>query len=70
LRLLFDTFSTAAVRFGFVPTPRNGPTREFFASLTGARPEGPFTLERARFDEVCPPLYHKVEILKGSEVYG
>ena len=70
LRLLFDNFSAGAIRFGFAPTARNGPAREFFACLTGAAPEGSFTLERARFDEVCPPLYHKVEILKESEVYG
>ncbi|HKD04414.1 MAG TPA: HAD-IIIC family phosphatase [Bryobacteraceae bacterium] len=70
LRLLFDTFSPSVIRFDFAPTPRNHPAREFFASLTGAAPEGPFALERARFEEVCPPLYHKVEILKESEVYG
>jgi len=70
LRLLFDAFSAGAIWFDFVPTHRNGPTRNFLTSLMGTAPEGPFTLERARFDEACPPLHHKVEILKESEVYG
>jgi FkbH-like protein len=70
LRLLFDTFSPGVIRFAFAPTPRNGPARDFFSSLIGVAPDGPFALTRARFDEVCPPLYHKVEVLKESEVYG
>ncbi len=70
LRLLFDAFSVSEIRFAFAPTPRNGPASEFFAYLRGAAPEGPFTLERARFDAICPPLYHKVDILKESEIYG
>jgi len=60
LKLLFERFEAAEIRFEFAPTPRNGPLQQFFADLTGQTPGGPFAITREQFAEHCPPLYHKV----------
>lgn len=58
LREVFEHWDAPRVEIGFEPTTRNGPSQEFFASLLEAAPPGPFPLERARFLERCPALYH------------
>lgn len=63
LRTLFETFGAQEIQLNFAPTPRNGPAQEFFASLCGAKPEGPVTIGRAAFEAVCPALYHRVSNL-------
>jgi FkbH-like protein len=60
LKLLFDRYHAAGIVFEYVPTPKNGPLRDFLAEISGVRPTGPFTLTRAQFEERCPPLYHRV----------
>ncbi len=60
LKILFERYEAQQITFGFQPTPKNGPLRDFFAAITGNRPEAGFTLTRAQFEESCPPLYHRV----------
>lgn len=60
---LFEVFGAHAVVFGFRATERNGPLREFLSSLTSVDPDGPLPLTRSQFQEKCPPLYHRSEIL-------
>jgi FkbH-like protein len=60
LKTLFDRYRAAAIVFEFVPTPKNGPLRAFLEEISGVPPTGPFTLTRTRFEERCPPLYHRV----------
>jgi FkbH-like protein len=60
LKLLFEHYQVAQIVFDFRPTAKNGRLQDFFASLTGERPEGELVLSRARFQDNCPPLYHRV----------
>jgi FkbH-like protein len=64
LRMLAEQFGAAAYRFDYRPTAKNGPLREFFESIAGAAPAGAFRIARQQFDEHCPPLYQKVELLR------
>lgn len=59
LKMLFDRYAPSEIVFEFAATPKNGPLQDFFASLTGARPGGTFSLTRAQFEAECPPLYHQ-----------
>jgi FkbH-like protein len=61
LKALFDRSAAAKIVFDFTLTAKNGPVREFLASMTGAEPSGRVTLTREGFDAVCPPLYHRIE---------
>lgn len=60
LETVFERHGTPEVFLQFQPTPKNGPLRDFLASLTGQRPEGPFALSREAFQEKRPALYHSV----------
>jgi FkbH-like protein len=60
LKILFHRFHLSQIRFEFTATPRNGPIQEFFAKLSGGKPEGAFSLLREQFAANCPPLYHQV----------
>jgi FkbH-like protein len=60
LRVLFDRFDAAEIRFAFAPTPKNGPLQDFFESLLGEKPAGPIALARTVFDTRCPALFHRV----------
>jgi FkbH-like protein len=60
---LFETFDAGAVVFDFRATERNGPLREFFSSVAGEAPTGPFRLTREQFAATCPALHHGSEIL-------
>jgi FkbH-like protein len=70
LRLLFEATGAKEIEFAFEPTAKNGPTREFFASLLGQEPSAEFSLNKSQFDEVCPALYHEVRELKKAEAHG
>jgi FkbH-like protein len=63
LKALFSRLGVSEIRFAFQPTPKNGPIQEFFAGILGWKPEGPFSIVRARFEAKCPPLYHRVNEL-------
>ena len=60
LKTLFDRYDAQAIVFDFKVTPKNGPVQDFFATVSGNRPEAEVTLTRAQFQESCPPLYHRV----------
>jgi FkbH-like protein len=70
LRMLFDTTAVAEIHFEFEPTAKNGPLQEFFAGLSGEKPNSPFSLSRQQFELHCPPLYHAVKELKKAEAHG
>ena len=67
LRQVFDHFGAESIRFQFTGTAKNGPLREFLTVLCGAAPEGPVDLSRARFEQICPPLYHDVTESRRAE---
>ncbi|MBV8071529.1 MAG: HAD-IIIC family phosphatase [Acidobacteriaceae bacterium] len=61
LKWVFDRFQPEVIALNFSPTPRNGPTREFLASLVGEPlPENRLRLSRNSFMDSCPALYHAV----------
>jgi FkbH-like protein len=70
LKTLFDNTSVSAMRFGFTPTSKNGPTREFFTGLLGEEPQSEFRLTRSQFEEKCPALYHEVREMRRAEAHG
>ena len=70
LRLLFETAGVDEIEFAFQPTAKNGPTREFFASLLGDEPTTEFSLRKSQFDQHCPALYHEVRELRKAEAHG
>jgi len=61
LKALFDRSGAGKMVFDFASTPKNGPLRDFLASVTGTPPEGPVELTRGQFEDVCPALYHRIE---------
>ena len=60
LQKLFERTGAREIVFQFLPTPKNGPLREFFEGLTGVSPAASFAITRAQFEEKRPPLYHQV----------
>ena len=70
LRMLFESTGVNEIAFDFISTAKNGPLREFFASLPGAEPRSGFTLTRSQFEAKCPALYHQVRELRRAEAHG
>jgi FkbH-like protein len=70
LKLLFDSTGASAMQFGFMPTAKNGPTRDFFTGLMGTEPHSEFRLTRSQFEEKCPALYHEVREMRRAEAHG
>lgn len=70
LKMLFDGTGVNAMQFGFTPTAKNGPTREFFTGLLGQEPQSEFRLTRSQFEEKCPALYHEVREMRRAEAHG
>jgi FkbH-like protein len=66
LKTLFDRSGATSVVFDFASTAKNGPLRDFLASLAGGEIEGPVTLAREQFTQSCPPLYHRTEETESS----
>jgi FkbH-like protein len=64
LRHLFTKFGISQISFDFTPTPRNTPMQEFATELLGAKPNGPFVVPQAAFEEKCPPLFHSIKDTK------
>jgi hypothetical protein len=61
LRTLFDRSGAQQIVFDFAPTAKNGPLRQFLASITRDEPERRVTITRSQFAITCPPLYHNIE---------
>jgi len=70
LKMLFEATGVSEIAFDFTPTARNGPLREFFASLLGEEPTSEFRLARSQFDAKCPALYHEVREMRRAEAHG
>jgi FkbH-like protein len=60
LLALFQNFATDEIFLEFAPTPRNQPIEDFFSSMLGAKPTGPFKICQSQFESKKPMLYHKV----------
>lgn len=60
LERVFRRLGVAELQLDFAETPRNGPFREFLASLLGEQPAPGVRLTRSAFEERCPPLHHQV----------
>ena len=61
LESLYRKFGAEQITFGFQPTTRNKPLREFFSRFFAAGvPEGEFELSAAEFAGACPPLFQEV----------
>ena len=60
LKNLFEQYGATRIYLDFSPTAKNGPLQDFFATILGERPKGPFVVTRAQFEQGCPPLYHRV----------
>lgn len=67
MRFLFDRYGIERIVCDFRLTEKNGPLRDFVATLLGSPPETAFTIRREDFDRRCPPLYQKADI-QPSEV--
>lgn len=65
LNELFGHFGVHEIELDFRPTERNGPARDFLASMAGEIAEGPVTISRALFQKRCPPLQHATEPANG-----
>ena len=70
LKVLFETTDAREIAFDFTPTAKNGPLRDFFASLLGEEPQSQFRLTRSQFDATCPALYHEVREMRRAEAHG
>ena len=70
LKTLFETTGVSEIAFDFMPTAKNGPLREFFASLLGEEPQSEFRLTRSQFDAKCLALYHEVREMRRAEAHG
>jgi len=70
LKTCFERYQIRGIEFEFMPTSKNGPLQEFFASLLESGLDVPLILTRERFEQVCPPLYHKVTSTNGLEFDG
>jgi FkbH-like protein len=62
LRRLFERSAVSVVQFRFRPTERNGPIQNFFGYFFPPKStaEDELNLPAARFQELCPPLFHQV----------
>jgi FkbH-like protein len=70
LKMLFETTGADEIEFRFTSTAKNGPLREFFATLLDCEPPADFRLDRSQFEKKCPPLYHEVREMRRAETRG
>ncbi len=70
LKMLFESTGASEIEFDFRPTVKNGPLRDFFATLLGDAPRAEFRLTRSQFDANCPALYHEVREMRRAEAHG
>jgi FkbH-like protein len=64
LEQLFDDMKVEQIAFDYQPTPRNGPLRDFLASLLDGPPQPGFRLTREGFEAHCPALFHRLTSLR------
>ena len=64
LRMLFNKYNAAEIRFDFQVTSRNGPLQEFFVELTGGPAESRLTISKETFEKNCPQLFHEVKLVE------
>ena len=62
LRYLFDEFGAAQISFEYSPTVRNGPMRDFLATLVHTQLDTSITLVKEDFSARVPELFHQVEV--------
>ncbi|MDP9112107.1 MAG: HAD-IIIC family phosphatase [Acidobacteriota bacterium] len=65
LKTLFDRYDIQVIELAFVPTSKNGPTRDLLSALglkTASSGEERPALSRRQFDEFCPALCHEVKV--------
>jgi FkbH-like protein len=62
LRYLFDELGAERISFEYLPTARNGPMRDFLASLVGTPLDASVTLVKEDFSARVPQLFHQVEV--------
>ena len=55
LQTMFEHYAAREILFNFQPTPRNGPLRDFFASIAGGVPSAPFTPETRLYSRRIAP---------------
>ena len=70
LKMMFEATNAREISFDFVPTAKNGPLRDFFATFVGEEPHEEFSLTRAQFEARCPALYHEVREMRRAEAHG
>ena len=70
LKVLFQTTGASEIDFRLTPTAKNGPLRDFFATLLGEEPQSEFRLTRSQFEAKCPALYHEVREMRRAEAHG
>jgi FkbH-like protein len=70
LKMLFENTGADDIQFRFTPTAKNGPLRDFFATLLGQQPQSEFRLTRSQFEAKCPALYHEVRETRRAEAHG
>ena len=70
LRMMFEATNAREIALDFAPTAKNGPLRDFFATLLGEEPQSEFCLTRAAFEAKCPALYHEVREMRRAEAHG
>jgi FkbH-like protein len=62
LRHLFEELGAERIKFEYLQTERNGPTRDFLASFVGTALDGAVTLSKEDFSAKVPQLFHRVEV--------
>ena len=70
LKMLFRTTGASEIEFRFTTTAKNGPLRDFLASLLGEPPQSDFRLTRSQFEAKCPALYHEIREMRRAEAHG
>lgn len=62
LRCLMESLGASTIQFFYRATDRNGPLREFLATVLGSLPQtaGNPVLTQSEFEAGAPPLYHDV----------
>ncbi len=70
LKMLFETTGAQEIQCSFTPTAKNGPLRDFFATIIGSEPQSEFRLTRSEFEAKCPALYHEVREMRRAEAHG
>jgi FkbH-like protein len=63
LAQLFRKTGVEEIHFAFAVTDKNGPLREFLGYIAGENLKADFVLTRERFQNMCPELFHREEVV-------